>query len=95
MTQESIMLLLSLEDSICALVKNHLKTVGLEYATDVHKMVLEQLEPALLRAVIEHCQHNKTKAAQLLGLSRKTLRTMLLKYFDSKYFGQSKTEDNQ
>ena len=42
MTQESIMLLLSLEDSICGLVKKHLKTVGLEHAADVHKMVLEQ-----------------------------------------------------
>ena len=95
MSQESIMLLLSLEDSIDALVKNHLKTVGLEHAVDVHKMVLEQIEPALLKAVIDHCAHNKTKAAQLLGLSRKTLRSMLFKYFDSKYWGQRKTEDNQ
>jgi two-component system nitrogen regulation response regulator GlnG len=37
-------------------------------------------EPPVLRAVLEHCRHNRAAAAKLLGIHRATLRQKLLKY---------------
>lgn len=92
--QESIAQLISLEETIQSLVNHHLKVVGTSNVRDLHQMLLEQIEPPMLEAVMKHCKYNQTSAAKILGLSRVTLRTMLFKYFDSKYCSQRKTEDN-
>jgi DNA-binding NtrC family response regulator len=41
---------------------------------------LELAEPPVLRAVLEHCRHNRAAAAQMLGIHRATLRQKLRKY---------------
>jgi Fis family transcriptional regulator len=43
-------------------------------------MVLEEVEPPLLRAVLRHTRNNQSKAARMLGLSRGTLRKKLKQY---------------
>lgn len=55
--------------------------------TNLHSMVIEQIEPPLFQAVIEHCKYNQSKAAEVLGISRGTLRAKLKKHFDDKYCG--------
>ncbi len=46
-------------------------------AHDVYHMVLQQVELPLLRCVMAHCEGNQSKAAQVLGLNRNTLRKKL------------------
>ncbi|MCX8746982.1 MULTISPECIES: helix-turn-helix domain-containing protein [Snodgrassella] len=46
----------------------------------VYDMVLQQMELPLLRCVMDVCEHNQTRAAQILGLNRNTLRKKLMQY---------------
>ncbi len=48
--------------------------------TDLHRMVLAQVEEPLLRAVMKEACGNQSKAATMLGLNRGTLRTKLRQY---------------
>lgn len=46
----------------------------------VYDMVLQQVELPLLRCVMDICEQNQTRAAQMLGLNRNTLRKKLTQY---------------
>jgi Fis family transcriptional regulator len=48
--------------------------------SNLYKMVLEQVEPPLLETVLYHTQGNQTKAADILGINRSTLRKKLKQY---------------
>lgn len=48
--------------------------------TDLHHLVMSQVEEPLLRAVMEETGGNQSRAAAMLGLSRGTLRTKLRYY---------------
>lgn len=41
---------------------------------NLYQMVLAEVEEPLLRTVMQHTEGNQTKAADLLGISRSTLR---------------------
>ena len=47
---------------------------------DVYHMVLNEVEPPLLDAVMKFSNDNQSKAAKILGMNRTTLRTKLKKY---------------
>lgn len=53
---------------------NHLD--GTE-VTNVYQLVLNEVEAPLLATVLEHTQGNQSKAADILGLNRGTLRKKL------------------
>ncbi len=61
-------------------VRAYLYQLGDYECRDLHALVLAEVEPPLLRAVLDHCQGNQTRAARLLGLNRGTLRKKLLQY---------------
>ena len=46
----------------------------------LYQMVLKQVEPALLQAVLDHTGGNQSKASLALGLNRGTLRKKLQQY---------------
>ena len=46
----------------------------------LYKLVLTEVEVPLLEAVLRYCSGNQTKAAQLLGINRGTLRKKLQQY---------------
>ena len=48
--------------------------------TDVYQMVLSEVEAPLLQVVLEHTQGNQSRAAEILGLNRGTLRKKLKDY---------------
>ncbi|MFD2190351.1 DNA-binding transcriptional regulator Fis [Pistricoccus aurantiacus] len=48
--------------------------------TDLYAMVMAEVEAPLLAAVMEHTQGNQTRAAEMLGLNRGTLRKKLKFY---------------
>ena len=87
--QESIIEkeVVSLKTAVETTIKRYLESMGRDKITHLYDMVLEQIEPPLFKAAIEHCRYNQSKAADLLGLSRGTCRTKLIKYFNDQYCG--------
>ena len=49
-------------------------------AGDVYDMVLGQVEQAMLESVMHHTRSNQTRAAEVLGINRSTLRKKLKLY---------------
>ncbi|MFO8152817.1 helix-turn-helix domain-containing protein [Thioalkalivibrio sp.] len=48
-----------------------------EEAGEIYALVMSEVERPLLTCVLEHCRGNQTRAAELLGLNRATLRKKL------------------
>jgi Fis family transcriptional regulator len=46
----------------------------------IHDMVIASVEPPMLEVVMKHAQGNQTLAAEILGMSRSTLRRKLAQY---------------
>lgn len=51
-----------------------------EPVTDLHQMVMSEVEAPLLEAVMRYTGNNQSKASLMLGLNRGTLRTKLKHY---------------
>ncbi|MCG7599124.1 DNA-binding transcriptional regulator Fis [Halomonas sp. McH1-25] len=51
-----------------------------EMVTDLYAMVMAEVEAPLLNAVMAHAGGNQTRAADMLGLNRGTLRKKLKQY---------------
>ena len=47
---------------------------------DLYHVVLNEVEPAILNVVMEHVAGNQSQAANMLGISRGTLRKKLKQY---------------
>lgn len=47
---------------------------------DLYRMVLSEVEQPLLESVLEHVHGNQSKAAEILGINRSTLRKKLHQY---------------
>jgi Fis family transcriptional regulator len=47
---------------------------------DMYDLVLRQIEQPLLEAILEHTKGNQSRAAEMLGLNRGTLRKKLRSY---------------
>ncbi len=55
----------------------YFESVRVEEAGGIYGMVMSEGERPLLACVLEHCRGNQTRAAELLGLNRATLRKKL------------------
>ena len=51
-----------------------------EPVTDLHRLVISEVEAPLLEAVMRYTGNNQSKASIMLGLNRGTLRTKLKLY---------------
>ena len=56
------------------------KQLDNEPATDLHRLVMSEVEAPLLEAVMRYTGNNQSKASIMLGLNRGTLRTKLKLY---------------
>ncbi len=48
--------------------------------SNLYKFVIQEVEPPLLEIVLEYTRGNQTKAAEILGINRTTLRKKLKQY---------------
>ena len=46
----------------------------------LHAMVITEVEKPLIKATLEHTGYNQTRASEMLGLSRSTLRKKMEQY---------------
>jgi Fis family transcriptional regulator len=58
----------------------YLKQLDGHGTNDMYRMVMNEVEPPMLQTVLKHCGGNQTRAAQMLGMSRSTLRKKLGEY---------------
>jgi Fis family transcriptional regulator len=76
----------ALQDLVYNLVSRFLAENKNKNIQDLYDMILSEVEPPLLQAVMEKRRGNQLQAAKLLGISRGTIRKKLLRYFGTKYF---------
>jgi Fis family transcriptional regulator len=70
----------TLRDSVETSMNNYFRQLDGQPVTDVYKMVLAEIEAPLLETVMAYTKDNQTKASELLGLNRGTLRKKLKEY---------------
>ena len=61
-------------------MKKYFATLGDTDPANVYEMVMAEVEPELLKAVMQYTNNNQSKAANVLGLNRATLRKKLHQY---------------
>lgn len=76
----------SLQNLVYDIVTRFLNENKNKSINDLYDMILSEVEPPLLQAVMERRRGNQLQAAKILGISRGTIRKKLLRYFGTKYF---------
>jgi len=71
---------LTLRDSVAYAINQYFSNLDGQQVTGLYDLVLAEVEPPLLTAVLRQAQGNQTVAADLLGINRGTLRKKLLQY---------------
>lgn len=66
--------------SVADCLDDYFATLNGHAPIDLYEMILEQVEPPLLRATMRYCGGNQSRASELLGLNRATLRKKLGQY---------------
>lgn len=69
-----------LRDSVKIAVKNYLAQLGEQDVDDMYELVLSEVEHPMLDMVMQYTRGNQTRAANMLGINRGTLRKKLKKY---------------
>ena len=69
-----------LRDAVKRAVTNFFAQLDGQEAQEVYEMVLSEVEAPLLVIIMQHTRGNQTRAANMLGINRGTLRKKLKKY---------------
>jgi Fis family transcriptional regulator len=67
-------------DHVRLAVSDYVTRLDGEEITNLYGIVINEVERPLIKTVLELCGHNQSKAAQMLGLSRSTLRKKMASY---------------
>lgn len=82
----------NLQDIVYNLVNRFLIENKGKNVENLYDMILSEVEPPLLQAVMEKRRGNQLQAARILGISRGTIRKKLLRYFGTRYFRLTEDE---
>lgn len=66
-----------LSDHVRHCLQSYFANLDGHEASGLYQLVLAEVEKPLLETTLNHCAFNQSKAAQMLGLSRSTLRKKL------------------
>ena len=67
-----------LDESVRLSLEQYFSDLGDTDPSDVYEMVIRCVERPILEVAMERSQHNQSKAAQMLGMTRNTLRKKLI-----------------
>lgn len=70
----------SLRNHVTLAMARYFDELDGQTTTELYQLVLEQVECPLLEAVMHYTQKNQSRAAEMLGLNRGTLRKKLKQY---------------
>lgn len=71
---------LVLSEHVRVVLKDYFSRLDGCEVSELHAMVLSEVERPLIQTVLEHCGYNQSRSAQMLGLSRSTLRKKITQY---------------
>lgn len=66
-----------LSHSVSECLDDYFRSLNGHSPAELYDMILDQVEPPLLRATLRYCDNNQSRAAEMLGLNRATLRKKL------------------
>lgn len=69
-----------LSEHVADSMQDYFKALNGHQPADLYRMVLEQVEAPLLRSVLDYCDQNQSRASEVLGINRGTLRKKLRQY---------------
>jgi len=69
-----------LRDQVQATLEAYFRRLEGHVPSNLYKLVLQEVEQPLLETVMRYTQGNQTRAAEILGLNRSTLRKKLKQY---------------
>ncbi|MEO7558449.1 MAG: DNA-binding transcriptional regulator Fis [Gammaproteobacteria bacterium] len=69
-----------LRDAVHVALVTYFKNLDGDHPCDLYQMVLSEIEPPTLQAVMNYTCGNQSKAAEILGMNRSTLRKKLGQY---------------
>ena len=70
----------SIEECVRASLETYIKDLhGIE-PNGVYDMMIRAVEKPMLEVVMQHAEHNQSRAAEWLGLNRNTLRKKLVEH---------------
>ncbi len=69
-----------LRDCVRSVLTSYIKDLEGHSVDDLYQLVLAEVEAPLLETVLGHTYGNQSKAAQMLGINRGTLRKKLKQY---------------
>lgn len=70
----------TLRSEVDKALNRYFQNIEDEPVTDLHQLVMSEVEAPLIEAVMRHTRNNQSKASIMLGLNRGTLRTKLKQY---------------
>lgn len=70
----------TLRECVRIALERYLQQMDGHRVKDMYNMVLSEVEPPMLQTVLEYCGGNQTRTAEMLGMSRSTLRKKLAQY---------------
>ncbi|WP_103074962.1 DNA-binding transcriptional regulator Fis [Lysobacter silvestris] len=69
-----------LRDHVASSISRYLRDLDGCGVSDLHAVVLREVEVPLFVEVLSHCDGNQSRAADMLGIHRATLRKKLREY---------------
>ena len=69
-----------LRDCVRSVLTNYINDLEGHSVDDLYQLVLAEVEAPLLETILGHTKGNQSKAAQMLGINRGTLRKKLKQY---------------
>jgi len=70
----------SLQQSVTEAMQRYFSDLDGQATRDLYGIVMAEVEPPLLKAVMAYTRQNQSRAAETLGLNRGTLRKKLKQY---------------
>jgi Fis family transcriptional regulator len=71
---------ITLRQAVANILLNYFAQVGTEQPVDFYAILSEEIERPLLEVLIKHTNYNQVRMANILGISRGTLRKKLKQY---------------
>lgn len=71
---------MSLSDCVTLIMDRYLADLQGEVPSNLHALIIDEVERALLANTLQHCSGQRGTAAQWLGINRNTLRKKLQAY---------------
>ena len=69
-----------LRQNVQEAIRQYLEDMGHAQPESLYRTLMAQVEPPLIEEVLRFTQGNQSRTAKILGMTRNTLRTKLIRY---------------